>query len=317
MKALSLRQLSKTYRNGVQALKGIDLDVEEGDFFALLGPNGAGKSTTIGIVSSLVNKTGGTVSVFGHDIDTDLEAAKSCLGVVPQEINFNQFEKVSTILLNQAGFYGIPRSVARGRVDHWLRQLQLWDKRDAISRSLSGGMKRRLMIARALVHEPQLLILDEPTAGVDIEVRRSMWEFLRRINEQGTTIILTTHYLEEAEHLCRHIAIIDDGRIIENDRMSTVLRKLHTETFVLNLGAPPSQPLALPGYRVVQVDETTIEVEVNREQNLNGIFAALSAAGVDVLSMRNKANRLEELFLRLVEGRDVGSGQARAGGAGA
>jgi ABC-2 type transport system ATP-binding protein len=317
MKALSLRQLSKTYRNGVQALKGIDLDVEEGDFFALLGPNGAGKSTTIGIVSSLVNKTGGTVTVFGHDIDTDLEAAKSCLGVVPQEINFNQFEKVSTILLNQAGFYGIPRRVARERVDHWLQQLQLWDKRDAISRSLSGGMKRRLMIARALVHEPQLLILDEPTAGVDIEVRRSMWEFLRRINEQGTTIILTTHYLEEAETLCRHIAIIDEGRIIENDRMSTVLRKLHTETFVLNLGAPPSQPLALPGYRVVQVDETTIEVEVNREQNLNGIFAALSAAGVEVLSMRNKANRLEELFLRLVEGRDVGSGLARAGGAGA
>ena len=317
MQALSLRQLSKTYRNGVQALKGIDLDVEEGEFFALLGPNGAGKSTTIGIVSSLVNKSGGTVTVFGHDIDTDLEAAKSCLGVVPQEINFNQFEKVSTILLNQAGFYGIPRGVARERVEYWLRQLQLWDKRDAISRSLSGGMKRRLMIARALVHEPQLLILDEPTAGVDIEVRRSMWEFLRRINEQGTTIILTTHYLEEAENLCRHIAIIDEGRIIENDRMSTVLRKLHTETFVLNLGSPPAATPALPGYRVVQVDETTLEVEVNKEQNLNGIFAALTAAGVDVLSMRNKANRLEELFLRLVEGRDVGSGQARATGAGA
>jgi ABC-2 type transport system ATP-binding protein len=314
MQALSLRQLSKTYRNGVQALKGIDLDVQEGDFFALLGPNGAGKSTTIGIVSSLVNKTGGTVTVFGHDIDTDIEAAKSCLGVVPQEINFNQFEKVSTILLNQAGFYGIPRRVARERVEYWLHQLQLWDKRDAISRSLSGGMKRRLMIARALVHEPQLLILDEPTAGVDIEVRRSMWEFLRRINEQGTTIILTTHYLEEAENLCRHIAIIDEGRIIENDRMSAVLRKLHTETFVLNLGSPPAQPLALPGYRVVQVDETTLEVEVNKDQNLNGIFAALTAAGVDVLSMRNKANRLEELFLRLVEGRDVGSGQAKATG---
>jgi ABC-2 type transport system ATP-binding protein len=312
MKALSLRQLSKTYRNGVQALKGIDLDVEEGDFFALLGPNGAGKSTTIGIVSSLVNKTGGTATVFGHDIDTDLEAAKSCLGVVPQEINFNQFEKVSTILLNQAGFYGIPRGVARERVEYWLRQLQLWDKRDAVSRTLSGGMKRRLMIARALVHEPQLLILDEPTAGVDIEVRRSMWEFLRRINEQGTTIILTTHYLEEAENLCRHIAIIDEGRIIENDRMSTVLRKLHTETFVFNLRSPLVQPPALPGYRVVQVDETTLEVEVNKEQNINGIFAALTAAGVEVLSMRNKANRLEELFLRLVEGRDVGSGQAKA-----
>jgi ABC-2 type transport system ATP-binding protein len=313
MKALSLRQLSKTYRNGVQALKGIDLDVAEGDFFALLGPNGAGKSTTIGIVSSLVNKTGGTVGVFGHDIDRELELAKSCLGVVPQEINFNQFEKVSTILTNQAGFYGIPRKVARGRVEHWLRQLQLWDKRDEVSRTLSGGMKRRLMIARALVHEPRLLILDEPTAGVDIEVRRSMWEFLRRINEQGTTIILTTHYLEEAENLCRHIAIIDEGRIIENDRMSTVLRKLHTETFVLNLRVPLPVVPALPGYRVVQVDDTTLEVEVNKEQNLNGIFGALSAAGVEVLSMRNKANRLEELFLRLVEGRDVASGQPLTG----
>ena len=310
MKALSLRQLTKTYRNGVQALKGIDLDVEDGDFFALLGPNGAGKSTTIGIVSSLVNKSSGTVNVFGHDIDRELEAAKSCLGVVPQEINFNQFEKVSTILLNQAGFYGIQRGVARGRVEYWLHQLQLWDKRDAVSRTLSGGMKRRLMIARALVHEPQLLILDEPTAGVDIEVRRSMWEFLRRINEQGTTIILTTHYLEEAESLCRHIAIIDEGRIVENDRMSTVLRKLHTEIFVLNLREPLSQLPALPGYRLKRVDETTLEVEVNKEQSLNGIFAALSAAGVEVLSMRNKANRLEELFLRLVEGRDVGSGQA-------
>jgi ABC-2 type transport system ATP-binding protein len=311
MKALSLRQLTKTYRNGVQALKGIDLDVEDGDFFALLGPNGAGKSTTIGIVSSLVNKTAGTVQVFGRDIDTELEAAKSCLGVVPQEINFNQFEKVSTILLNQAGFYGIPRSVARARVEHWLKQLQLWDKRDAVSRTLSGGMKRRLMIARALVHEPQLLILDEPTAGVDIEVRRSMWDFLRRINSQGTTIILTTHYLEEAESLCRHIAIIDDGRIIENDRMSTVLRKLHTETFVLNLREPLQQLPALPGYRVARIDETTLEIEVTKEQNLNAIFGALSAAGIEVLSMRNKANRLEELFLRLVEGRDVGSGQAR------
>ncbi len=309
MKALSLRQLSKTYKNGVHALKGIDLDVDEGDFFALLGPNGAGKSTAIGIVSSLVNKTSGTVSVFGHSIDTENEAAKSCLGVVPQEINFNQFEKVSTILLNQAGFYGIPRPVARERMEYWLNQLQLWDKREAISRSLSGGMKRRLMIARALIHEPQLLILDEPTAGVDIEVRRSMWEFLRRINEQGTTIILTTHYLEEAETLCRHIAIIDEGRIIENDRMSTVLRKLHTETFVLNLRAPLRVPLVLPGYRVSVPDETTLEVEVSKGQNLNEIFAALSVAGGEVVSMRNKANRLEELFMRLVEGRDVGSGQ--------
>jgi ABC-2 type transport system ATP-binding protein len=312
MKALSLRQLCKTYNNGVQALKGIDLDVEEGDFFALLGPNGAGKSTAIGIVSSLVNKSSGTVTVFGHSIDSELEAAKSCLGVVPQEINFNQFEKVSTILLNQAGFYGIPRPVARERMEYWLNQLQLWDKRETISRSLSGGMKRRLMIARALIHEPQLLILDEPTAGVDIEVRRSMWEFLRRINEQGTTIILTTHYLEEAENLCRHIAIIDEGRIIENDRMSTVLRKLQTETFVLNLRGPLRRTLSLPGYRVTAPDETTLEVEVNKEQNLNEIFVALSAAGGEVVSMRNKSNRLEELFMRLVEGRDVGSGQPTA-----
>jgi ABC-2 type transport system ATP-binding protein len=312
MKALSLRQLCKTYNNGVQALKGIDLDVEEGDFFALLGPNGAGKSTAIGIVSSLVNKSSGTVTVFGHSIDTELEAAKSCLGVVPQEINFNQFEKVSTILLNQAGFYGIPRPVARERMEYWLNQLQLWEKRETISRSLSGGMKRRLMIARALIHEPQLLILDEPTAGVDIEVRRSMWEFLRRINEQGTTIILTTHYLEEAENLCRHIAIIDEGRIIENDRMSTVLRKLQTETFVLNLRGPLRGTLTLPGYRVTAPDETTLEVEVDKEQNLNEIFGALSAAGGEVVSMRNKANRLEELFMRLVEGRDVGSGQPAA-----
>jgi ABC-2 type transport system ATP-binding protein len=312
MKALSLRQLCKTYNNGVQALKGIDLDVEEGDFFALLGPNGAGKSTAIGIVSSLVNKSSGTVTVFGHSIDTELEAAKSCLGVVPQEINFNQFEKISTILLNQAGFYGIPRPIARERMEYWLNQLQLWDKRETISRSLSGGMKRRLMIARALIHEPQLLILDEPTAGVDIEVRRSMWEFLRRINEQGTTIILTTHYLEEAENLCRHIAIIDDGRIIENDRMSTVLRKLQTETFVLNLRGPLRGTLSLPGYRVTAPDETTLEVEVSKEQNLNEIFVALSAAGGEVVSMRNKANRLEELFMRLVEGRDVGSGQPTA-----
>jgi ABC-2 type transport system ATP-binding protein len=311
MQALSLRQLTKTYKNGVQALKGIDLDVVEGDFFALLGPNGAGKTTAIGIVSSLVTKTSGTAKVFGHDIDTELEAAKSCLGVVPQEINFNQFEKVSTILVNQAGFYGIPREVARERVEYWLKQLQLWDKRDAVSRTLSGGMKRRLMIARALIHAPRLLILDEPTAGVDIEVRRSMWEFLRRINEEGTTIILTTHYLEEAESLCRNIAIIDEGRIIENDRMSTVLRKLHTETFVLNLRGAITTVPALPGYRAVRTDDQTLEVEVNKDQNLNDIFAALSAAGIEVLSMRNKANRLEELFLRLVEGRDLGTGQAR------
>jgi ABC-2 type transport system ATP-binding protein len=309
MQALSLRKLSKTYGTGVHALKGIDLDVGQGDFFALLGPNGAGKTTAIGIVSSLVTKTSGRVSVFGHDIDTDLEAAKACLGIVPQEINFNQFEKVSTILVNQAGFYGIPRRVAKQRVEHWLVKLQLWDKRDAISRTLSGGMKRRLMIARALIHEPQLLILDEPTAGVDIEVRRSMWEFLRQINEAGTTIILTTHYLEEAETLCRNIAIIDEGRIIENDRMATVLRKLHSEIFVLNVRNPVAVAPDLPGYAVAIAGDGSLEVEVKKDQNLNDIFAALSARGIEIVSMRNKANRLEELFLRLVEGRDAGTGQ--------
>jgi ABC-2 type transport system ATP-binding protein len=311
MKALSLRQLRKTYKTGVQALKGIDLDMEQGDFFALLGPNGAGKTTAIGIVASLVNKTSGTVSVFGHDVDRDLEAAKACLGLVPQEINFNQFEKVSTILVNQAGFYGIPRGVAKERVERWLVALQLWDKRDAISRTLSGGMKRRLMIARALVHEPRLLILDEPTAGVDIEVRRSMWEFLRQINAEGTTIILTTHYLEEAESLCRNIAIIDEGRIIENDRMSSVLRKLHSEVFVLNLRTPMVAAPELPGYSVKLGADGSLEVEVTKDQSLNGIFAALSARGIEVVSMRNKANRLEELFLRLVEGRDAATGQPR------
>ena len=311
MKALSHRQLTKTYGNGVEALKGIDLDVEQGDFFALLGPNGAGKTTAIGIIASLVNKSAGRVSVFGHDIDTELEAAKACLGLVPQEINFNQFEKVSTILVNQAGFYGIPRGVARERMEVWLRKLHLWEKRDAVSRSLSGGMKRRLMIARALIHEPRLLILDEPTAGVDIEVRRSMWEFLRELNASGTTIILTTHYLEEAENLCRHIAIIDEGRIIEHDRMATVLRKLHSEVFVLNLRQPLEALPDLPGYSARLAEDGSLEVEVTKAQNLNDIFAALSARGIEVVSMRNKANRLEELFIRLVEGRDVETGRAR------
>jgi ABC-2 type transport system ATP-binding protein len=311
MKALSLRKLTKTYKTGVQALKGIDLDVEQGDFFALLGPNGAGKTTAIGIVSSLVTKTSGKAFVFGHDIDTELETAKACIGLVPQEINFNQFEKVSTILVNQAGFYGMPRAAAKDRVEHWLRKLQLWEKREAVSRTLSGGMKRRLMIARALVHEPRLLILDEPTAGVDIEVRRSMWEFLRQINEEGTTIILTTHYLEEAENLCRNIAIIDEGRIIEHDRMTTVLRKLHNEVFVLNLRRPLDGLPDLPGFALALTDDGSLEVEVSREQNLNDLFAALSARGIVVVSMRNKANRLEELFMRLVEGRDAATGHAR------
>lgn len=301
MKALSFRQLTKTYKNGVQALKGIDLDVEEGDFFALLGPNGAGKTTAIGIVTSLVNKTSGKVEVFGYDIDTQLALAKSCIGLVPQEINFNQFETVSTILVNQAGFYGIPRRVAHQRLEKYLTALQLWDKRNSVSRTLSGGMKRRLMIARALMHEPKLLILDEPTAGVDIEVRRSMWTFMRDINASGTTIILTTHYLEEAESLCRHVAIIDKGRIIENDRMSRVLRKLQTEVFVFNLRNPLAAAPELPGYTVAMPDDHTLEIEVSKEQNLNDIFSRLTSAGIEVLSMRNKTNRLEELFMRLVQ----------------
>ena len=301
MQALSFRQLTKIYKNGVQALKGIDLDVAEGDFFALLGPNGAGKTTAIGIVTSLVNKTSGKVSVFGYDLDTQLETVKSCIGVVPQEINFNQFETVTTILLNQAGFYGIPRHVARERMEKYLDALQLSDKRNAISRSLSGGMKRRLMIARSLLHEPKLLILDEPTAGVDIEVRRSMWEFMEKINEAGTTIILTTHYLEEAESLCRHVAIINRGQIIENDKMSTVLRKLNSEIFVFNLRAPLTTTPLLDGHRVELADDHTLEVEVSKNQNLNDIFTALTAKGIDVLSMRNKTNRLEETFVRLIE----------------
>jgi ABC-2 type transport system ATP-binding protein len=314
MKALSFQQLTKTYKNGVQALKAIDLEVEEGDFFALLGPNGAGKTTAIGIVTSLVNKTSGRVSVFGHDIDRELAIAKSCIGVVPQEINFNQFETVTTILVNQAGFYGIPRHAAYSRLEKYLGALQLWDKRNAVSRTLSGGMKRRLMIARALMHQPKLLILDEPTAGVDIEVRRSMWTFMRDINRQGTTIILTTHYLEEAENLCRNVAIIDKGRIIENDRMSRVLRKLQTEVFVFNLRNPIAAAPVLPGYHVAMPDDHTLEIEVSKEQNLNDIFSRLSGAGLEVLSMRNKTNRLEELFMRLVNPKDEVRAAAAASG---
>jgi ABC-2 type transport system ATP-binding protein len=308
MNALSVRELTKTYKNGVQALKGVDLDVEQGDFFALLGPNGAGKTTLIGVVTSLVNKSGGKISVFGHDIDRDLEAAKACIGVVPQELNFNMFETPFTIVVNQAGFYGIPRPIARARAEQYLKQLQLWDKRDNISRGLSGGMKRRLMIARALMHEPRLLILDEPTAGVDIEIRRSMWEFLREINERGTTIILTTHYLEEAETLCRNIAIIDGGRIVERDRMSSLLRRLNTEVFVLNLrNLLDRAPQLESSLATTLTDDHTLEVEITKEQNLNEVFAQLSAQGVEVLSMRNKVNRLEEIFMRLVEGRAAGS----------
>jgi ABC-2 type transport system ATP-binding protein len=315
MNALSVRGLTKTYRNGVQALRGIDLDVERGDFFALLGPNGAGKTTLIGIITSLVNKSGGSASVFGHDIDRELEAAKACIGVVPQEINFNMFETPFTIVVNQAGFYGIPRVVARERAEKYLKQLQLWDKRNGMSRALSGGMKRRLMIARALMHEPRLLILDEPTAGVDIEIRRSMWDFLREINARGTTIILTTHYLEEAETLCRNIAIINGGRIVERDRMSRLLRRLHVATFVLNLREPLAVAPPLPGYLSTLVDDHTLEVELSKDETLNDIFARLSALGIEVLSMRNKVNRLEEIFMQLVEGRGAASDGVRNGGA--
>jgi ABC-2 type transport system ATP-binding protein len=311
MNALSVRGLTKTYRNGVQALKGVDLEVERGDFFALLGPNGAGKTTLIGIITSLINKTSGEARVFGHDIDRELEAAKACIGIVPQEINFNMFETPFTIVVNQAGFYGIPREVARQRAEKYLKQLQLWDKRNGMSRGLSGGMKRRLMIARALMHEPRLLILDEPSAGVDIEIRRSMWEFLREINARGTTIILTTHYLEEAETLCRNIAIINGGRIVERDRMSSLLRRLHVETFVLNLRDPLASVAPLQGYAARLIDDHTLEVEVSKEDNLNDIFARLSGLGIEVLSMRNKVNRLEEIFMRLVEGRGPATESAR------
>jgi ABC-2 type transport system ATP-binding protein len=305
MPALSIRNLTKTYPNGVQALKGIDFDVDAGDFYALLGPNGAGKTTAIGIVCSLVNKSGGQVQVFGHDIDRDLESAKSCIGLVPQEINLNLFDTVQNVVLNQAGYYGIERGLALQRAEKYLKELRLWDRRFDAARNLSGGMKRRLMIARALAHEPRLLILDEPTAGVDIEIRRSMWEFLRRINDAGTTIILTTHYLEEAESLCRHVAIIDQGTIIENGRMSTVLRKLQREIFVLSLREPLESVPELPGFETVLVSGEELEVSVDTEHDLNQLFDVLNARGIKVLSLRNKANRLEELFLSLVENRQA------------
>jgi ABC-2 type transport system ATP-binding protein len=313
MNALSVRGLTKTYKNGVEALKGIDLDVEQGDFFALLGPNGAGKTTLIGIITSLINKTAGEACVFGYDIDAQLEAAKSCIGVVPQETNFNMWETPFTIVVNQAGFYGIPRPVARQRAEKYLKQLQLWDKRGGMSRALSGGMKRRLMIARALMHEPRLLILDEPTAGVDIEIRRSMWDFLREINDRGTTIILTTHYLEEAETLCRNIAIINGGHIVERDRMSSLLRRLRVQTFVLNVRDSLAATPRLDGYDVTLVDDHTLEVEVSTDESLNDVFARLSALGIEVLSMRNKVNRLEEIFMALVEGRGADDRQVQAG----
>ncbi len=312
MRALSIRGLTKVYGNGVQALKGIDLDVEEGEFCALLGPNGAGKTRTIGIVTSLVNKSSGSVSVFGHDIDRELTLAKSCIGLVPQEINVNLFEKIINVVVNQAGYYGLPRPLAMERAEQYLGQLQLWDRREDIARNLSGGMKRRLMIARALIHEPRLLILDEPTAGVDIEIRRSMWSFLRRINQQGTTIILTTHYLEEAESLCRHVAIIDEGEIRVNDRMSRVLRKLSVETFVLNLEQEITAAPAIDGYDLRLIDSQTLEADVESHRGINDLFARLSELGLRVVSMRNKANRLEELFMRLVESKEAGRVEQRA-----
>lgn len=299
--ALSIRGLEKTYANGFKALKGIDLDVREGDFFALLGPNGAGKSTTIGILSTLVNKSAGKVEVFGHDLDTSPLQLKRCIGVVPQEFNFNQFELAINILLVQAGYYGIRRAEAQERAEQLLRQLDLWDKRHTQSRMLSGGMKRRLMIARALMHQPRLLILDEPTAGVDIEMRRSMWEYLTQLNAEGTTIILTTHYLEEAEQLCRNIAIIDHGQIVENTSMRALLTKLQVETFILDLKRTLDRLPDLQGYEFSQVDECTLEVRVDKAVGLTSLFAQLHEQGVEVVSMRNKANRLEELFVSLVE----------------
>lgn len=300
--ALSIQGLRKVYSNGHEALKGISLDVEQGDFFALLGPNGAGKSTTLGIVSSLVGKTSGTVKIFDYDIDTDIVKAKMQLGVVPQEFNFNQFEKVFDIVVTQAGYYGIPAEDAKRSAEKYLKKLGLWDKRDVASRLLSGGMKRRLMIARALVHEPRILILDEPTAGVDIELRRSMWEFMKELNEQqGTTIILTTHYLEEAESLCRNIAIIDQGRILAHTSKKALLSNLHSETFVLDLARPLTSPLDLAGFTTRINSDGELEVDISQGQTINSLFSLLSAASIDVVSIRARANRLEELFVRMVE----------------
>ncbi|MCW9733824.1 ABC transporter ATP-binding protein [Avibacterium sp. 20-15] len=304
MLALEIKGLTKEYKNGVKALHGIDLSVEAGDFYALLGHNGAGKSTTIGIICSLVNKTAGEVKVFGADLDHNPSQLKQNIGLVPQEFNFNQFERVIDILINQAGYYGIPRKDALARAEVWLKKLDLWDKREQQSRQLSGGMKRRLMIARALMHHPKLLILDEPTAGVDIELRRTMWTFLRELNQQGTTIILTTHYLEEAEMLCRHIGIIQQGRLVVNMPMKALLAKLETETFVFDLATQVDKP-EIMGYNVTWLDNNTLEVEVKREQGLNQLFSQLDKQGVQVLSMRNKANRLEELFVSMALNKGV------------
>jgi ABC-2 type transport system ATP-binding protein len=301
--ALRIENLQKTYDDGFEALKGISLEVQEGDFFAMLGPNGAGKSTTIGIICSLVSKTAGKVSVFDVDIDDDFPGAKKFIGIVPQEFNFNQFEKAIDIVVNQAGYYGLPLGQAKKRAEKYLRALGLWDKRDTSARMLSGGMKRRLMIARALVHEPKLLILDEPTAGVDIEMRRSMWEFLQQINAEGTTIILTTHYLEEAEALCRNIAIINEGTIVENTSIRSLLRQLHREVFIMDCAEELTEDVVIDGFEVRTVDVHTLEVEVEKGQHINDVFSALDAQGIHISSMRNRANRLEEMFVNLVEGK--------------
>ena len=301
VKALEINNLSKTYRDGTVALRGIDLVVEEGEFFGLLGPNGAGKSTTIGIMTSLVNKTGGTIRCFGVDLDEDPARVKRQIGLVPQEFNFNQFEPPEQIVMQQAGYYGLPRSVAGQRTEKYLRKMGLWDKRATSARMLSGGMKRRLMIARALVHEPKLLILDEPTAGVDIELRRATWSLLEEINAEGTTVILTTHYLEEAESLCRRIAIIDRGRVIENTDKKSLLSKLNIETFIFDLQSAAPAGLLLGGYTHRLTDSTTLEIDVLKEHSLNAVFEMLTTQDVNVMSMRNKANRLEELFVEMVE----------------
>ncbi len=303
MQALNIKNLTKVYPNGVKALQGIDLTVEQGDFYALLGPNGAGKTTTIGIISSLITKTSGEVSIFGHDLVRDRENAKAQLGLVPQEINLNFFDRIDNIVINQAGFYGIERREATRRCEKYLKELKLWDRRKDIARNLSGGMKRRLMIARALVHEPRLLILDEPTAGVDIEIRRTMWEFLREINERGTTIILTTHYLEEAESLCRNVGIIDSGKIIVDASMQSVLRRLQRETFVLSPRNPVSEHPEVGRYELTLRPDGDLEVSLDKSSSLNDVFLALGAADIDVISMRPKSNRLEELFIDLVENR--------------
>ncbi len=307
--ALTIKDLRKTYKGGHEALKGVSLEVKQGDFFGLLGPNGAGKTTLIGIMTSLVNKTSGSVSIYGHDLETDPSAAKSFLGLVPQEFNFNMFDPAIEVVANQAGYYGIERKQAFQQAEKYLKRLDLWDKRRVMARNLSGGMKRRLMIARALVHQPRLLILDEPTAGVDIEIRRSMWQYLREINAAGTTIILTTHYLEEAESLCRNIAILDNGVLIENTSTRQLLNTLHMETFILDIESPISRLPSTAIHKMNLVDENTIEAEVCRDESINELFAELSGAGIKVLSMRNKTNRLEELFMNLVEN---GSG-SRAG----